>query len=801
MKVRLIKHINFPFILLLMFPFYFAYNLYTGKLYFSHNDYPGMYYPFRQWVVSGLKNLEFPLWNPYWGAGHEANIWSTIPIDPYTILEIIFSPRYAYFHLIQCMAIVLAGYYVFRKFGFSPWIAISSSLLFFMSPLVTCWYFEFINTNTFIAHSLTFLFIIRWFETEKFRYVFLMGWSFLLGMFGTKLEFWFFEFVYFIMLSIIAFFIIKPKKLSIVFITCIGIAAAVSAHLWQINILTGALNNSKRLAIPHGLHNIFSPDLYKNLYLSFSDSYLLPLALICILFFAGLHNNKPYYRWFFFAMGIASSFLFGAHVFPIFLKLFHSPVFYGAVFAAMTTAGITSKKNILSTWILFMLPAYYWCKPLENFDELYLLGAAPGIFKCMWGFLVWLGCLQVHRYKTVKIAYLSILGVFLLENQGQIILSYLFGFLWMTGRDNYLIDFSFTVMAGFGSTACFRFKPLLLKIAPFIIVFSAYQNLYYTAPFEPVPGYANPLLNIGLQYDPFTGVPGLRKIIKSWGFQPYRRVVDPDIENRLPQNQGTFLLEHTGNATFYGSITPARYRELINFYRYGMIPQDNIACYPSVYSERTISRLPRLFTKGFTNGLIYYSTVWITPPYELDLLRLLGVTHIITRSELIPSLIQKLKLRNVIRSDEFNIAELSDTLPRSFLIVNVSQENLKDFQENMRPHIELKTIKTSAAQDIYLAESAVFLEYKPEYAAIQAESLSGGYLVLTDVFHPYWSAAVDGVRAEIIPAFHAFRAVKVSAGMHKVEFFYKVPYLKLTFIISLAVIAIFVFLTFYFWNS
>ena len=47
-------------------------------------------------------NLEFPLWNPYWGAGHEVVIWATVPIDFYSIIETFIKPHYEYFVFIQC---------------------------------------------------------------------------------------------------------------------------------------------------------------------------------------------------------------------------------------------------------------------------------------------------------------------------------------------------------------------------------------------------------------------------------------------------------------------------------------------------------------------------------------------------------------------------------------------------------------------------------------------------------------------------------------------------------------------------
>lgn len=799
---KLRKRLNLPLIMLFLFPFYFAYNLYAGNVYFSHNDFPGMYYPFRQWFISRLINFEFPVWNPYWGAGHEALIWSTVPIDPYTLIELIIRPQYAYFHLIQCMALVMACYYALRKLKFEAWAAATGSLLFFMSPIVTYWYFHFIKTNLFIGHMLVFLFMMKWFETGRFRYLFLMGWAFFFGMFGTKIEFWFFEGVFFIFLSLLAFFIMQPKKLSMIFMAWVSILAAVLAQSWQLNLLLNAVKNSGRLSIPHGLHNLFSSELYRNLYLSLGDSDLPAIILVGSLFFIGLHGKSSYRR-FFIAAGIVLFIVFKFWNFS-FLKLFvHSPVIFGALFASLVVMRTTSKKYLLSAWVLFMLPAYYWCKPLINVDDAsYLVRIAPVLFQGAWGFLVWMGCLQVHRYRIARVAYVSVIMVFMLEAQGQIVLSYLFGYLWIPGRDNYLIDFSFVVIAAFGTMTYFRFKPLLMKLAPFIIIFASYNNLYYAAFPQPIPGYANPLLNSKLPYDPFEEVPGLRNAIKKWQYLPYQRAIDTDIENKLPQNQGTFLLQHVGNATFYGSMSPAPYRELINFYRYGITPQDKVSGYPSVYTEKTISRLPKLNTKGLSNGLIYYSTVWLTPPLELELLQMLGVNHIITRDDgLIPPLIQKLKLGNVMKADEFNFAELKDTLPRSFLVTNINQENLQDFKENMRPHIVIKDSGTSGTtSDNYIAMPAHFLKYKPEYIAIQTESSLEGYLVLTDVFHPYWSATVDGNAAEIIPAFHAFRAVKTPSGSHKVEFHCSAPYFKSAFWGSVVLVACFFILTLYFWN-
>jgi hypothetical protein len=58
-----------------------------------------------------------------------------------------------------------------------------------------------------------------------------------------------------------------------------------------------------------------------------------------------------------------------------------------------------------------------------------------------------------------------------------------------------------------------------------------------------------------------------------------------------------------------------------------------------------------------------------------------------------------------------------------------------------------------------------------------------GYLVLVDSFYPGWQATVDGSDVEIFKANYAFRAVRVPAGEHKVEFRFR----PLSFFIGLAI--------------
>ena len=69
--------------------------------------------------------------------------------------------------------------------------------------------------------------------------------------------------------------------------------------------------------------------------------------------------------------------------------------------------------------------------------------------------------------------------------------------------------------------------------------------------------------------------------------------------------------------------------------------------------------------------------------------------------------------------------------------------------------------------------TATILEYEPERVSIAADMKRGGIVVLRDVFHPGWRAELDGEEVPILRADYVFRAVRVPAGLHRVEFAFR----------------------------
>jgi hypothetical protein len=66
--------------------------------------------------------------------------------------------------------------------------------------------------------------------------------------------------------------------------------------------------------------------------------------------------------------------------------------------------------------------------------------------------------------------------------------------------------------------------------------------------------------------------------------------------------------------------------------------------------------------------------------------------------------------------------------------------------------------------------TARIVDYGNTEVTVDVESDTGGFLMLTDAWHPWWRADVDGVPAPILKADVLFRAVEVGPGRHRIRF-------------------------------
>jgi hypothetical protein len=65
---------------------------------------------------------------------------------------------------------------------------------------------------------------------------------------------------------------------------------------------------------------------------------------------------------------------------------------------------------------------------------------------------------------------------------------------------------------------------------------------------------------------------------------------------------------------------------------------------------------------------------------------------------------------------------------------------------------------------------ARILSYRNGEVVIEADSPDGGWVVLNDLWHPWWFADIDAVPVPILRANVLFRALAVAPGRHRLRF-------------------------------
>lgn len=150
------------------------------------------------------------------------------------------------------------------------------------------------------------------------------------------------------------------------------------------------------------------------------------------------------------------------------------------------------------------------------------------------------------------------------------------------------------------------------------------------------------------------------------------------------------------------------------------------------------------------------------------------------------------------------ILENRDPLPRAYLVGNT-----KPLNQNAQSKNIVKTIaKLQPRTDVLLPQdvlpegkrqtykAAEIISATPNRLKIKAELDAPGYLILSDIFYPGWSARVKESLVPILPADFSLRAIPLPEGKHEVDLLFTPPGFKIGRIISLMTLAIILILLF-----
>jgi hypothetical protein len=143
-------------------------------------------------------------------------------------------------------------------------------------------------------------------------------------------------------------------------------------------------------------------------------------------------------------------------------------------------------------------------------------------------------------------------------------------------------------------------------------------------------------------------------------------------------------------------------------------------------------------------------------------------------------------LRLIARTKDGYVYENPRALPRTLFVSNWQRA---DFAELVRtgqwPAFEpTKTVLLDAEADATAlplagqgpAERPARVRmnhYENTVVEVEVDSDSAGFVILNDIWHPWWRAEVDGQETQILKANVLFRAVAVPAGRHTVRFEFK----------------------------
>ena len=166
------------------------------------------------------------------------------------------------------------------------------------------------------------------------------------------------------------------------------------------------------------------------------------------------------------------------------------------------------------------------------------------------------------------------------------------------------------------------------------------------------------------------------------------------------------------------------------------------------------------------------------PSYRSTLANLLGLRLIATGAP-IESMDRSLKpgdLHLLARTADSYIYENPDTYDR---VLFTTRAQTADFAQLLRdgrwPDADLHS--TVLLEDAPASPatprrpgSVRIADYRNTAVTIEVDSPDGGWVVLNDLWHPWWFADVDGVPAPILRANVLFRAVAVPPGRHTVHF-------------------------------
>jgi hypothetical protein len=209
----------------------------------------------------------------------------------------------------------------------------------------------------------------------------------------------------------------------------------------------------------------------------------------------------------------------------------------------------------------------------------------------------------------------------------------------------------------------------------------------------------------------------------------------------------------------------------------------------------------RLIEEDVASARMVYSLKYAVSTTS-PLLDLLNVKYVVTLAEPGEEMVELEESEpslELVFDGEVKIYENKDVLPRAFFVPDYVRAEDGDealallgaegFDPASVVVLEGEPVPAASATETVGAEQQIeVVEYAPNRVVIDASTPGDGFLVLGDLYYTGWKALVDGVESEVYKADYAFRAVRLEAGEHRVEFMFDPLSFRMGLAVSLAAV-------------
>ena len=446
---------------------------------------------FAQLFYSYLRNGIFMLWNPYVGLGTAAVTWAHIPIDQYTIFNLLFNNNIQLdfvFRIIDFALLHFAMWVFLRYFKLNYLYAFMAVVFFFILSYIKYFFFFGFKNNIFISLPLLIVLTFMFMEKQRYKHLLYLIITLNFCFLGTKLEYWFITctwFTFFFWLTYLYFLPRKPpgffstKKVIIAFVAIV--LSTLLTNLWQFRILLNYLGMTSR-GKASIIDNILNFEYIRPLLQTFFYSEILTVG--AFLFFGYLlillarKTNKeidifPFVSAIFLVAVVIKTIcsiqpsiiahlldlikgysiyfedlknLFQSLAFQLFLLLLF---IYTVVrkFILCHPIKLTFEKLLLIIFLFQIVPYCYLSK--NWFDHRYFSYVGSHV-KIIFLLAFMVGVIHCHKEKIILLSLINILFIYFMRTHVQILLMKILNIVWHVQRDNQIIDIFAILVALFG---------------------------------------------------------------------------------------------------------------------------------------------------------------------------------------------------------------------------------------------------------------------------------------------------------------------------------------------------------------